>query len=1166
MKRDSYSDQQAHASFQPQSSQSAIEPSQLGQPVHHSSSTSDVGAKWLSKASGWMADKLQTAQNFVNDSGGTIAPDQILPALKGTVKPALSQADRTNQPLVGVIDAGFGTNEHGSKMVEAIQKENPQAKIWQGGGVGTGSGLESLTEFVDVAKATGQRAVANLSFDLTEVHPDGSSSTRAQLTAKEQSALSYARDNGVLVVASSGNQGGAMSALGQASQPSDNLIVVGAANGNDRASYSSYGNGLDLVADVGAAGTSSAAAKVTGTIAKLWNTNPGLNSQQVEQMLTTTATDLKTPGWDAETGAGLLNSGAAIALATHTAPEAIVFSGAQLIQQVPGSLGGATWESRNGAVASERSAGFGDWLKDNAHGVLDVAGFIPVVGAVADVANAGLYAVEGDHANAALSAVAAVPGIGDAAAAVKLANRGVQAVQAANRETRALVPSRFRPSSPPSRPPTSPTSTGDAALKQIGALAQAKQKTLVHAANPSLITGGIQGAKLGMRIGAPTQANKKAPNNGFDNEFRRLARDYQLDPRKGLWDTLGDVVSKSTRLDDRKYLPGLDHPVGHFIQDYDVGSGKFLWEGGASLVSLASNPAVQSLNPLTPGTALTNFTLRPKETTQAFKDMGAGFVSLVSNPAVQSLSPPAALINFTLRPQETNQAYKDMGESIIKPYADAIKSGHPAEALGRLAGEIGTLVLPGGEAGAGAARAASIAAAAAKANRLAVAAAKARKLGEIFGRRDAALPSKPPVGSQITPKPTEMPVPLRATQSPRPDLLPETPPRAGGTPSGSRTQPSQEASTSRSTAGNRDREPVAAGGGNGGTRPSSPSTAAATPSATTRNQNSRADSAPAPRSGGSGNSNQPPQDPPTGGGGSPSFSGSENDPNQPSVPGNTSGTPRPNQFNDRRMTIDDLQERHPNLTRDHISLIQEGGINPQSVDFLLSQGLEPDNVSLLASLYKSDGVELAKSLLEHGRSREEVINLIEQSNNGKKNLDVLSQRFREYSGEQKPFRLGEPKDPGNMHEIVQAIDFGRRRGGTFEFDKQKGQGIDGFHRESSDPNEPSVPVSLKVFVKPNAETVEKQAKEILGSVNENAKQVRTAEVNGRKIGNGNAELFAYVKLSKGELEDYLQNTATSSSERSYAETFKRATFICKNGEELVLDQDRLKDLLDKAND
>jgi hypothetical protein len=355
MKRDSYSDQQAHASFQPRSSQPAIKTTQLGQPAHHSSSTSDVGAKWLSKASSWVADQLQTAQNFVS-SGDAISPDQILPALKGTVKPALSQADRTNQPLVGVIDSGFGTDEHGSKMVEAIQKENPQAKLWQGGGVGTGGGLESLVQFVDVAKATGQpRAVANLSFDLTEVHPDGSSSTRAQLTAKEQSALSYARDNGVLVVASSGNQGGAMSALGQASQPSDNLIVVGAANGGDRASYSSYGNGLDLVADVGAAGTSSAAATVTGTIANIWSANPELSSQQVNQMLTTTATDLKTPGWDTETGAGLLNSTAAVNLATMITPETQTFSGGQLGQRVNGSFNNSAWISANGSVASERT-------------------------------------------------------------------------------------------------------------------------------------------------------------------------------------------------------------------------------------------------------------------------------------------------------------------------------------------------------------------------------------------------------------------------------------------------------------------------------------------------------------------------------------------------------------------------------------------------------------------------------------------------------------------------------------------------------------------------------------------------------------------------------------------------------------------------------------------
>ncbi|XHX79307.1 MAG: hypothetical protein RBJ76_05075 [Stenomitos frigidus ULC029] len=56
------------------------------------------------------------------------------------------------------------------------------------------------------------------------------------------------------------------------------------------------------------------------------------------------------------------------------------------------------------------------------HTVLDVAGMIPIVGAVADLAHAGWYLAEGDYVNASLSAVSAIPGFGDAATAVKLAN------------------------------------------------------------------------------------------------------------------------------------------------------------------------------------------------------------------------------------------------------------------------------------------------------------------------------------------------------------------------------------------------------------------------------------------------------------------------------------------------------------------------------------------------------------------------------------------------------------------------------------------------------------------------------------------------------------------------------------------------------------------------
>ncbi len=76
-----------------------------------------------------------------------------------------------------------------------------------------------------------------------------------------------------------------------------------------------------------------------------------------------------------------------------------------------------------------------DKVKDNAsdigHTALDVAGFIPVVGGVADLANAGWYAAEGDWTNAALSATAAIPGVGDAVAVVKIGAKATSAVAGA---------------------------------------------------------------------------------------------------------------------------------------------------------------------------------------------------------------------------------------------------------------------------------------------------------------------------------------------------------------------------------------------------------------------------------------------------------------------------------------------------------------------------------------------------------------------------------------------------------------------------------------------------------------------------------------------------------------------------------------------------------------
>ena len=62
------------------------------------------------------------------------------------------------------------------------------------------------------------------------------------------------------------------------------------------------------------------------------------------------------------------------------------------------------------------------------HGLLDVLGFIPVIGAIPDTVNALWYLAEGDHFSAAASFVSAVPGWGDVIGAVGKTAKGCSKV------------------------------------------------------------------------------------------------------------------------------------------------------------------------------------------------------------------------------------------------------------------------------------------------------------------------------------------------------------------------------------------------------------------------------------------------------------------------------------------------------------------------------------------------------------------------------------------------------------------------------------------------------------------------------------------------------------------------------------------------------------------
>ncbi len=87
-------------------------------------------------------------------------------------------------------------------------------------------------------------------------------------------------------------------------------------------------------------------------------------------------------------------------------------------------------------------SGISSFVKEHSeviHGVLDVAGFVPGLGAIPDLANAALYAAEGNVKEFVWSAASAVPLIGDTIGlagktgkVVKIAEKGADGIDAIN--------------------------------------------------------------------------------------------------------------------------------------------------------------------------------------------------------------------------------------------------------------------------------------------------------------------------------------------------------------------------------------------------------------------------------------------------------------------------------------------------------------------------------------------------------------------------------------------------------------------------------------------------------------------------------------------------------------------------------------------------------------
>ncbi len=146
--------------------------------------------------------------------------------------------------------------------------------------------------------------------------------------------MKYAYSRGVVLVASAGN-----SATDLIHFPSGfaETISVGATNSEDRlAGFSNYGSSVDLVAPGvnilttkrdgqygGFSGTSASAPFVAALSGLLLSKTPQLSPESIKGLLTTSSTDLGTPGWDNFFAAGRIDAAASL--------ESPYFSVAELI-------------------------------------------------------------------------------------------------------------------------------------------------------------------------------------------------------------------------------------------------------------------------------------------------------------------------------------------------------------------------------------------------------------------------------------------------------------------------------------------------------------------------------------------------------------------------------------------------------------------------------------------------------------------------------------------------------------------------------------------------------------------------------------------------------------------------------------------------------------------
>jgi thermitase len=187
---------------------------------------------------------------------------------------------------------------------------------------------------IKVLNASGNGTYANVANGIIWAVDNGAQVINLSLggpaySAILESAVDYAFQRGVVLVAASGNAGG--SSVYYPARYTQVIAVGATDSSNQRGAFSNFGDGMEVVApgvaiystELGGGysyrnGTSMAAPFVSGLAAILIGQPGNYNAGLVREQIRSSALDLGSPGWDAYYGHGLIQMDAALALVPAT--------------------------------------------------------------------------------------------------------------------------------------------------------------------------------------------------------------------------------------------------------------------------------------------------------------------------------------------------------------------------------------------------------------------------------------------------------------------------------------------------------------------------------------------------------------------------------------------------------------------------------------------------------------------------------------------------------------------------------------------------------------------------------------------------------------------------------------------------------------------------------